>query len=582
MVLESYPDLRYCRIKKGEKKPFETAWQKKGYTFEEIVNFLPNENYGVLCGYGNLIVIDSDTPELQSEVETLLPDTFRVRTGSGGTHNYFFCPEHLDKIVLSQGSKHFGEVQGIGSQVVGSGSVHPNGRQYEKINENSIASITKSELFSLVDKFRDKDSFSFQSESEEDFKEFISKVIPMWKEGNRNELCLSVAGYLRKEKRLGINKVKNIISEICKHSKDTELQMRFKTIEATFEKNEAEIKGFTGLKDIVPELLKEEKPQYKNHLEVLTYLDLKKFKADKNFLIEGFLYPGSVNMVYSPPAQFKSLLAVGMGFALSNGHNFLGMKTKKAGVLYLDGENSQKIMKERAEQIHKGMGLKRNKFPLYFLKGGLLMDAKKNINLPFLVEIEALIKKENIKVLFFDTLHRFCLYDENSADDLSKLYTEVFKPLADTLGVAIVFLHHSTKSGGYRGSGDFLGMVDVSYRVERREKTGEFKIINEKSRSGEIPEIKGEIYFGENTIRFNRLETSEEDSPKLNKLVDVTNQVQSLFDETSRLSRVEIISFLDMQKYDYGSTRTIDRALKFLVEKKKILDKTSKGVYSLI
>jgi hypothetical protein len=323
-------------------------------------------------------------------------------------------------------------------------------------------------------------------------------------------------------------------------------------------------------------------PQYKTKLEVLTYTDLKKFKVDKNFIVQNFLSPGSVNMLYAPPAQFKSLISAGLGFAISNGVDFLGMKTKKAPVLYLDGENSQGIMKERAEQIHKGMRLKRNKFPLFFLQGGLLMDSKKNINISYLVEIEALIKKQKIKVIVFDTLHRFCLYDENSSDDLNKLYTQVFKPLADELKVAVVFLHHSTKSGGYRGSGDFLGMVDVSYRVERKLKTGEFKIINEKCRSGEIPEIQGEIIFGEDYIKFNRLTTIDNIEEKTNKLKGVTERIEEMFDTDSKLSRKDIISFLEMQKFDFGTTRTIDRALKFLVEQKKTLDKSGLGVYSLI
>lgn len=320
----------------------------------------------------------------------------------------------------------------------------------------------------------------------------------------------------------------------------------------------------------------------KTNLEVLTYSDLKKFKTNKNYIVQDFLLPQTITMIYSPPAQFKSLIAVGLGFAVSNGREFLGMQTKKTGVLYLDGENSQVIMKERAEAIHKGMRLKSNKFPLYFLQGGLLMDSKKKINLSYLVAIEELIKQFKIKVIVFDTLHRFCLYDENSSDDLNKLYTQVFKPLADELGVAVVFLHHSTKNGGYRGSGDFLGMVDVSYRVERKHKTNEFIIVNEKCRSGEIPEIKGELIFGDDYIRFNKLSIEEEQFQKSNKLIEKTQKIEELFDESSKLKRKDIISFLEMQNYDFGSTKSIDRALKYLVEQKQILNKTEKGFYTLI
>jgi len=589
MVLENYPELRYCRISKGNKKPFETEWQKKGYIFQEIVAFIPKENYGVLCGYGDLIVIDSDTPELQIAVERLLPDTFRVKTGSGGTHNYFFSPEYTEKIVLTDGTKHYGEVQGQGSQVVGAGSTHPNGKQYEKLNDTPIATISKTQLFELVNNFKNLNP-SFNYPIQQDFRSLVEKMASLWKKGARNELCLSLSGYLRKEKRLGINTIKAIISQICEIAKDDEVAMRLRTVDETFNKDEGVVKGYTGLKDVVDlEELKEieikeeqRKPIQKVHLDVMTYQDLKKFKVNKNFVVESFIYPGSVTMIYSPPAQFKSLIAAGMSFAIANGREFLGMKTKKSAVLYLDGENSQGIMKERAEQIHKGMRLTRNIFPLFFLQGGLLMDSKKNINLPYLVEVENLIKKEKIKIIIFDTLHRFCLYDENSSDDINKLYTEVFKPLADSLGVAVVFLHHSRKDGGYRGSGDFLGMVDVSYRIDRKYKTNEFTIINEKCRSGEIPELKGEIIFGDDYIRFNRMNEILDEKEKINKMVEVTQRVEELFDNASRLQRKDIIAFLEAEKFDFGSTKTVDRSLKFLVEKRKILDKSEKGVYSLI
>lgn len=349
------------------------------------------------------------------------------------------------------------------------------------------------------------------------------------------------------------------------------------------EVNATEISNFIkqGGYDLEEYTNEQKKSQEKTQLDVLTYSDLKKFKANKNFIVDSFLYPGTVTMLYAPPAQFKSLISTGLGFAIANGVDFMGMKTKKSPTLYLDGENSQGIMKERAEQIHKGLRLKKNKFPLYFLQGGLLMDSKKNINLLYLAQIEEIIKKNKIKVLFFDTLHRFCLYDENSSDDLNKLYTQVFKPLADELKIAVVFLHHSTKSGGYRGSGDFLGMVDVSYRVERKAKTGEFKIINEKCRSGEVPEISGEIVFGEDYIRFNRLNETTDKAEIVNKLISVTQRVEELFDSKSKLSRKDIISFLEMEKFDFGSTKSVDRALKFLVEQRKVLIKSEHGAYSL-
>jgi hypothetical protein len=42
--------LRFNRVKFKEKRAFELSWQKKPYNYEEIQQFFPKENYGIICG----------------------------------------------------------------------------------------------------------------------------------------------------------------------------------------------------------------------------------------------------------------------------------------------------------------------------------------------------------------------------------------------------------------------------------------------------------------------------------------------------------------------------------------------------
>lgn len=151
-------NLRFCKIQRGKKNPYEKDWTNKEYNYEDITPFLETEQYGVVCGKGNLIVIDADRKELQEAIINNLPDTFRVKTGSRGTHNYFFCPEATEKIVLTtkitnNEEIHYGEVQGKGSQVVGPGSLHPNGNTYEVSNDKPIATISAIELLKTTTPF---------------------------------------------------------------------------------------------------------------------------------------------------------------------------------------------------------------------------------------------------------------------------------------------------------------------------------------------------------------------------------------------------------------------------------------------
>jgi len=85
LIPKKLSNLKFCRVLKSTKKPFEKNWVNKPYSYEEIEGHIKKgENYGVLCGYENLIVIDADVPELAEAVSKLLPPSFRVETGSGG------------------------------------------------------------------------------------------------------------------------------------------------------------------------------------------------------------------------------------------------------------------------------------------------------------------------------------------------------------------------------------------------------------------------------------------------------------------------------------------------------------------
>lgn len=77
--------------------------------------------------------------------------------------------------------------------------------------------------------------------------EFIKSIKEKWVEGDRQELAMSVAGYLRKSKRLGLNSCMNIIKNICMDCNDTDINERLSAVKATYDKDEKEVKGYSGL-----------------------------------------------------------------------------------------------------------------------------------------------------------------------------------------------------------------------------------------------------------------------------------------------------------------------------------------------
>lgn len=156
--------FRFVPILNGHKKPEGKSWSTKAnYPFSHpvLAGYLAQgHNYGVLTGVGGLVVLDvDDLPRLEA-LGTIdkLPETFIVRTGRGGLHFYFICPELKDKIILEDPEMqdiegdplHLGELQALGQQVVGPGSIHPNGNRYEVVKDLPIVHITKNDLLQIL------------------------------------------------------------------------------------------------------------------------------------------------------------------------------------------------------------------------------------------------------------------------------------------------------------------------------------------------------------------------------------------------------------------------------------------------
>jgi hypothetical protein len=145
----------FVKLMPKSKKPFETAWQNNPYNLAKITEWIKSgNNYGVAGGYGNLIMIDQDRPEVRDIVETKLPLTFTVKSRESRRHSYYLCSEIKEKIVLQTApgkENHYGEIISFGSQVVGPGSIHPEtNTPYEVVNNIEIASVSREDVLSAL------------------------------------------------------------------------------------------------------------------------------------------------------------------------------------------------------------------------------------------------------------------------------------------------------------------------------------------------------------------------------------------------------------------------------------------------
>ncbi len=140
MIPLQLKDCSFNRVLKRTKKPFELDWTNKPYTYQQINQYFPNENYGVMTGINNLGVLDDDSEDkiLIKMFEELFKESFRVRD-----HYYINLIGWDGKkiIFFDDGGKHLGELQGLGQMVVGPGSIHPSGDTYTLIKDIPIKEI---------------------------------------------------------------------------------------------------------------------------------------------------------------------------------------------------------------------------------------------------------------------------------------------------------------------------------------------------------------------------------------------------------------------------------------------------------
>jgi hypothetical protein len=205
--------FRFVRIEIGSKKPFERNWNSPGsdtnYSLQDT-KFLSwvgsNQNYGVVAGIGRLIVFDADGLLRLTDIGVMaeLPKTFTVRTGGGGLHLYYLSDLDqkiimFDRVLKEEGKPlHLGEIQSRGFQAVGPGSIHPNGKRYEIVEDLPIVELRSETIKEILSKYID---YGFDEAPQEKKRLKVVMVDPSIRDpfdGLRVESVLSPSGNVRK------------------------------------------------------------------------------------------------------------------------------------------------------------------------------------------------------------------------------------------------------------------------------------------------------------------------------------------------------------------------------------------------
>jgi hypothetical protein len=533
--------IKFCKVRKGTKKPFEKDWTNKPYSYQEIEDYLKNENeqYGVLCGYGDLAVIDADNQAFQIAVENMFPKTFRVKTGSGGVHNYFFIPDLKQKIILKlddESETHLGEVQSYGTQVVGAGSLHPNGNTYELLEDIEIATVTGEELYSCLKPFMKKEIdksevnavFERQQTSEIDDLSVMDiwSAIGLKKMGDEYYGCHPLHGssggmnfWINPRKNtwhcFRCNSGGGVLSAIgvkegiidCSEAQKGSLRgdNAKKCIELAKEKYGLNyLKDKDGFyKDVLTNI-----PKTDEGIKIIWEHELPGYEAEeKEWIVDKLIPTKSVCILTGKRGTLKTFVALTMAYSITSGNDFLNKYPVTRGtVLYLDKENGIGVMKQRTKMIKKGMSIDDDKnLPIGFICFSTLkIDKTIDISL-----LEEKINTFKPKLLIVDTYRRAISFDENDAGEVSKLFVDILRPLVEKHNISILLIHHNRKSSGeagdemdeLRGSSDLANYSDIILKMERNSSSLVLKQLKNRSAQEEQP-IKISHEFEENCVKL--------------------------------------------------------------------------------
>jgi hypothetical protein len=590
------PEFRFILLEKRNvtdtklrKHPIENDWQTAAnykYDDSKLLDWIANGgNYGVLCGFGNLIVLDIDAKELDDAL-LVLGKTFSIKT-SRGFHHYFICKDCPGNYPLDKDNVHYGEIRAKKQQVVGAGSLHPSGIEYGVADDLPIAEIKFDELKVALKNIAD-----------------LEPRIPRIIQSTGHGLNLPITEVFdistlqqRGDEFFGahpihgsttgqnfwINPAKNIWHCFRCNSGGSTIDLI------------AVLERVVDCKDAKPEIIKGE--LFKKALDIARNKYGLQVKEEGDIVLSDLLQnplppieywmqqlmpKGAFMIVGGRPGSWKSLFLLSSSLSAAKGESFLGQfqTIESPKILLYDLENGQREDHRRVTYLMDINTIKPGQFDNFIIRESF---DKNNMR-------RELERAMHFDVVILDSYRRFLKGEENASEVTDALYNNFFKPLHEA-GKTVIVVHHFRKAKPeevtdddlldmFRGSSDIGAQVDIAlalFKTQEQFTPGRLEfdvsVFKAKNRLGiSMPNFAFHVikddddmsttltYVGEKKwqtpemIRIDKICKFLEDGPKR------TREIYGLFSNVS--------------------TRTVLNALQEGVARERIVEE-SKGIYKL-
>lgn len=194
------------------------------------------------------------------------------------------------------------------------------------------------------------------------------------------------------------------------------------------------------------------------------------------WIIDQLISEGSVNLFYGDPGSKKTYSILSLGVCVALGKSWLGFDVSAKNVLIIDEESGERRLSLRLGAAIRGE-LGDEDTPIVFVSlAGVKLDDKANST-----ELLDLIQEIGAGLVIIDALADVMDGDENSKMDTQPVFTTL-RRMAEKTNAAIIVIHHSNKSGGYRGSSAIKGALDLMIKIDSIDGSNLIKFKTEKSR----------------------------------------------------------------------------------------------------
>jgi hypothetical protein len=454
---------------KQDKKPYLDSWPDKATTdiqqLRSWADEFPGCRWGVAAGKSGLVIVDSDIKENKRGEDTLvllqadngaLPDTYTVRTPSGGVHRYF-------KGLTKTAAQNLGPA--LDTRSVGGYAIIPDGVDYVPLNQAPIAEAPKwviDKAGKPGEKERSKDADIpapgveiDKAERVLDAIEYVTKQAPGASVGNRDDTTYRVACCVR-DFGLSYHAALKIMTDYWAERQDVELTSDFDPGHVRWKVEQAYKTAKNKLGENLPEAVFSAIPS--NGGGFVAYdagkID-ERIIPKREWLLGTWFLKKFLTVTVAPGGTGKSNLSIIEALALVTGREISGDYVHEKGNVWLhNGEDPLDEIERRVAAACKVHKVKQHEIlGRFFYTSGrtnpivLVKEAGRNmmfVDEAAITAVKKFIIDNDIKLWIIDPFVDMHDVNENDNGPINKV-AKILSAIAGETGCSIHVVHHTRK-----------------------------------------------------------------------------------------------------------------------------------------